>query len=110
MPRDHEYFMPIALEEAARGKAEGNIAVGSIIVQDKTVNWLRVLGTAELAQIDQRVCQHLHAIMPLLDTFKSEQQSLELIFPRKGALDTHPQGMDGGIKQPLRARARHREM
>jgi hypothetical protein len=26
MPRDHEYFMHIALEEAARGKAEGNMA------------------------------------------------------------------------------------
>jgi tRNA(Arg) A34 adenosine deaminase TadA len=37
MPRDHEYFMRIALEEAARGKAEGNTAVGSIIVQDETV-------------------------------------------------------------------------
>ena len=36
-----------------------------------TVNWLRVLGTTELAQIDQRVCQQLHAIMPLLYTFKS---------------------------------------
>jgi hypothetical protein len=30
--------------------------------------------------------------MPLLDTFKAEQQSFELIFPRKGALDAHPQG------------------
>jgi tRNA(adenine34) deaminase len=37
MPQDHEYFMRIALKEAARGKAEGNIAVGSIIVQDETV-------------------------------------------------------------------------
>jgi tRNA(adenine34) deaminase len=37
MPRDHEYFMRIALEEAARGKAEGNIAVGSIMVQGETV-------------------------------------------------------------------------
>ena len=37
MPQDHEYFMRIALEEAARGKAEGNIAVGSIIVQGETV-------------------------------------------------------------------------
>jgi hypothetical protein len=43
------------------------------------VNWLRVLGTAELAQIDQRVCQQLHPIVPLLDAFKSEQQALELI-------------------------------
>jgi hypothetical protein len=52
-------------------------------------NWLQVLGPAELAQIDQRVCQHLRAIMPLLDTFKSQQQSFELIFPGKGPLDTH---------------------
>ena len=37
MPHDHEHFMRIALEEAARGKAEGNIAVGSIIVQGETV-------------------------------------------------------------------------
>jgi tRNA(adenine34) deaminase len=37
MPRDHEYFMRIALEEAARGKAEGNMAVGSIMVQGETV-------------------------------------------------------------------------
>jgi len=37
MPRDHEHFMHIALAEAARGKAEGNIAVGSIIVQGETV-------------------------------------------------------------------------
>ena len=57
------------------------------------INWLRVLGTAELAQIDQRVCQQLHAIMPLLYTFKSEQQPFELICPRKGALDAHPQCM-----------------
>jgi hypothetical protein len=61
------------------------------IWQESTVsyNWLRVLGTAELAQIDQRVCQQLHAIVPLLDTFKAEQQSLELVFPRKRPLDTH---------------------
>jgi tRNA(adenine34) deaminase len=37
MPRDHEYFMRLALEEAVRGKAEGNIAVGSIIVLGETV-------------------------------------------------------------------------
>jgi tRNA(adenine34) deaminase len=37
MPLDHEHFMRIALEEAARGKAEGNVAVGSIIVQGDTV-------------------------------------------------------------------------
>jgi len=35
------------------------------------LNWLQVLGTTELAQIYQRVCQQLHALMPLLYTFKS---------------------------------------
>ena len=65
--------------------------------------YLRVLGTAELAQIDQRVGQQLHAIMPLLDTFKSEQEPLERIFPGKGALDTHPQRMDGFVEEPLPA-------
>ena len=63
------------------------------------INWLRVLGTAELAQIDQRVGHQLHAIMPLLDTFKAKQESLEFIFPGKGALDAHPQGMNGGVEQ-----------
>src|SRR5262245_19724008 len=64
-----------------------------------TINWLRVLDTAELAQIDQCVCQQLHPIMPLLDPFKAEQQSFKLIFPRKGALDTHPQCMDRFVEE-----------
>jgi tRNA(adenine34) deaminase len=37
MPGDHERFMRMALDEAARGKAEGNVAVGSIIVQGDRV-------------------------------------------------------------------------
>ncbi len=37
MPGEHEGFMRTALEEAARSSAEGNSAVGSIIVQDGTV-------------------------------------------------------------------------
>ena len=37
MTGDHERFMRIALDEAARGKAEGNVAVGSVIVQGDTV-------------------------------------------------------------------------
>jgi hypothetical protein len=52
-------------------------------------NRLRVLGPAELAQIDQRVCQQLHPLVPLLDAFKAEQQAFELIFPCKGPLDAH---------------------
>lgn len=37
MPGNHEHFMRLALEEAARGKAEGNVAVGSVIVQRDAV-------------------------------------------------------------------------
>jgi tRNA(adenine34) deaminase len=37
MPVDHERFMRMALEEAAIGKAEGNVAVGSVVVQGDTV-------------------------------------------------------------------------
>ncbi len=64
-------------------------------------NWLQVLGPAELAQIDQRVRHQLHPIVPLLDTFKSEQEPLELIFPRESPFDTHPQCMDSFIEEPL---------
>jgi tRNA(adenine34) deaminase len=34
---DHEHYMRIALEEAERGAAEGNAAVGSILVEADTV-------------------------------------------------------------------------
>ena len=37
--------------------------------------------------------------MPLLDTFKSEQQSFERILPREAALDAHPQRMDGFVEE-----------
>ncbi len=37
--------------------------------------------------------------MPLLDTFKAEQESLEFIFPGKGALDAHSQRVNGGVEQ-----------
>ena len=35
-------------------------------------NWLRVLDPAERSQVDQRIRQQLHPIVPPLDTFKSE--------------------------------------
>jgi len=41
-------------------------------LDDKTINWLRVLDTTESSQVDQRVGHQLHAIMPLLDTFETE--------------------------------------
>ncbi len=34
MASEHERFMELALEEARKGKAEGNSAIGSVIVQD----------------------------------------------------------------------------
>ena len=34
---DHERFMRMALDEAARGKAEGNVAVGSVVTQGDAV-------------------------------------------------------------------------
>lgn len=37
MPPDHEHFMRLALEEAARGGAEGNNAVGSVIARGNEV-------------------------------------------------------------------------
>ena len=39
--------------------------------------------------------------MPLLYAFKSVQQPLEFVFPRKGPLDTHEYRVYGGVKQPL---------
>jgi hypothetical protein len=40
-------------------------------------NWLQVLGTAELAQIPQCVRQQFHAIVPLLEAVKTQQQPLK---------------------------------
>ena len=37
MPLDHEKYMRMAIEEAARGGAEGNLAVGSVVVRDDAV-------------------------------------------------------------------------
>jgi len=37
--------------------------------------------------------------MPMLDTLKSQEEPLALIFPRKGPLDTHPQGMNRFVEE-----------
>ena len=37
MSEEHEQFMRMALDEAAKGKAEGNVAVASVIVKDGAV-------------------------------------------------------------------------
>jgi hypothetical protein len=44
---------------------------GMLGLVDQRLNWLQVLGTAERSQVDQRVRHQLHAIVPLLDAFKS---------------------------------------
>jgi hypothetical protein len=62
---------------------------------------LRVLGTAELPHIDQRVRQQFHAKVSWLPVFKPQEEPLEFVFPRKGPIDTGSQGMDDGIEQPL---------
>jgi hypothetical protein len=62
---------------------------------------LRVLGTAELPHIDQGVRHQLHANMSLLQVFKPQEQPLEFVLPRKGPIDPRPQGMNGGIEEPL---------
>jgi len=36
--------------------------------------------------------------MSLLHVFKSKQQPLEFVLPRKGPIDTRPQGMNGFIE------------
>jgi hypothetical protein len=45
--------------------------------------------------------------MPLLDPFEAEQQSFKLIFPRKGTLDTHPQGMDRFVEEAFASALGH---
>ena len=64
-------------------------------------NWLRVLDTAELPHIDQGVRQQFHAKMSVLNVFETQEESLELILPRKGPIDPRPQGMHGGIEEPF---------
>ena len=49
-------------------------------------SWLRVSGTAKMPQIEHGVRHQLHAVMALLFELKAQQQTFELILPRKGPL------------------------
>jgi hypothetical protein len=69
--------------------------------RNRKLNWLRVLGTAELPHIDQGVCQQFQAKMPLLNVFKTKKHALEFILPRKCPIDTGSQGMNRFVEQPL---------
>jgi hypothetical protein len=59
------------------------------------MNWLRVLGTAELSDIDQGVRQQFPAKVSVLHVFKPPP--LESILPGQWPIDTGSQGVDGGI-------------
>src|SRR5215510_7504970 len=78
---DHAGHIPQALEQLA--------------------NWLRVLGTTELPDIDQDVRQQFHAKVSLLQVFKTKPQPLALVLPCKSPIDTGSQGVDSGIEEPF---------
>ena len=65
------------------------------------MNWLRVLGTAELPHIDQGVRHQLHAKMSLLQVLETKEEPPEFILPGECPIDASPQSMDGGIEEPL---------
>jgi hypothetical protein len=102
---------PPALLPAVGGVKEACLLIQGVVVihQDDGVdaiaggrfqlNWLRVLGTAELPHIDQGVRHQFHAKVSLLQVFNTQEQPLELILPRKGPIHTGSQCMDGGIEQ-----------
>jgi hypothetical protein len=71
----------------SKGWIAGIITVFTVIVAFFQFNWLQVLGTAEGSQVDQGIGHQLHPIVALLEAFKSKQQPLEFVLPRKGPLD-----------------------
>ena len=54
------------------------------------INWLRVLDTTEPPHIDQGVGHQLHAVVPMLDALKAQQQPFEFVLPRKRPLHAIP--------------------
>jgi OmpA family len=85
-------------EKRAESVKQYLVKYHSIDPQRLIVNWLRVLGTAKPPQIDQGVRHQFHAKMSLLNTLKPQKQPLEFVLPRKGPVDTCPQGMNSGIE------------
>jgi hypothetical protein len=43
------------------------------LILKETTNWLRVLGTTEIPDIDHRVGHQFHRIVPTLDALKPHQ-------------------------------------
>jgi hypothetical protein len=62
---------------------------------------LRVLGTAELPDIDQGVRQPFHANVSVLQVFKTPPPPLELVLPGTCPIDPGAQDVDGGLAYPF---------
>jgi hypothetical protein len=64
---------PLSVSEMVRdaGLQRSTVIEARQVLITGIFNWLQVLGTTELSQINQRVRHQLHAIVPLLDAFKS---------------------------------------
>jgi hypothetical protein len=71
------------------------------LIVEQLLNWLRVLATAELPHVNQGVLHQFHAKMSLLHVFKTQDEPLEFIFPRKCPIDTSPQCMNRFVEEPL---------
>jgi hypothetical protein len=67
-------------------------------VYTELLNWLRVLGTAELPHIDPGVRQQFPAEMSLLNARNTEEEPLACIRPRNGPVDASPHRLEGGLE------------
>src|SRR4029434_7893545 len=65
------------------------------------MNWLRVLGNAELPHLDEGVRHQFHANMSLLKMGKTPEAPLERSGPGNCPIDLRPQRLDDGIEPPL---------
>jgi hypothetical protein len=92
------------MDDFGRNQEGGNASLPGIQGQEAGsfwVNWLRVLGTAELPDIDQGVRQQFHANVSLLHGFKTKPPPREFVLPCKCPIDTGSQCVDGGIEEPF---------
>jgi hypothetical protein len=65
------------------------------------LNWLRVLSTTEMPQIDQCIGHQFHAVVALLDGLAPEPPPLAWVLPRQRPLDAIPSRLHGGMAPPL---------
>ena len=60
-------------------------------------------GLAERAEVDHRICEKLECEMPGLDSFETEQQSLEFVLPCERSFHSETLLMDGLIEETFSA-------